>query len=175
MNNSNNCFIAIGTIVKPYGINGQLKVFLYNNKSDILTSDLEIWFSINGKFTQFVIESTKMHSKYRLLKLKNYESREDIDLFIKSKIIYILRSNFPKLAENKFYLVDLIGCIIKDKNNLKLGKVIDVISLPTNDSMLINDNNKNEFFIPIMNDFIKLFDLDNNVVIIEDAAKGFLN
>ena len=175
MNNSNNCFIAIGTIVKPYGINGQLKVFLYNNKSDVLTSDLEIWFSINGKFTQFVIESTKMHSKYRLLKLKNYESREDIDLFIKSKIIYILRSNFPKLAENKFYLVDLIGCIIKDKNNLKLGKVIDVISLPTNDSMLINDNNKNEFFIPIMNDFIKLFDLDNNVVIIEDAAKGFLN
>jgi len=175
LNNSNNCFIAIGTIVKPYGINGQLKVFLYNNKSDVLTSDLEIWFSINGKFTQFVIESTKMHSKYRLLKLKNYESREDIDLFIKSKIIYILRSNFPKLAENKFYLVDLIGCIIKDKNNLKLGKVIDVISLPTNDSMLINDNNKNEFFIPIMNDFIKLFDLDNNVVIIEDAAKGFLN
>ena len=175
MNNSNNCFIAIGTIVKPYGINGQLKVFLYNNKSDVLTSDLEIWFSINGKFTQFVIESTKMHSKYRLLKLKNYESREDIDLLIKSKIIFILRNNFPKLAENKFYLVDLIGCIIKDKNNLKLGKVIDVISLPTNDSMLINDNNKNEFFIPIMNDFIKLFDLDNNVVIIEDAAKGFLN
>jgi len=175
LNNSNNCFIAIGSIIKPYGINGQLKVFLYNNKSDILTSDLKIWFLINGEFTQFVIESSRIHSKYRLVKLKNYENREDIDLIIKSKIIFILRDNFPKLAENKFYLVDLIGCIIKDKDNLKLGKVIDVISLPTNDSMLINDNNKDEHLIPIMNDFIKLFDLDNKEVVIQDTAKGFLN
>ena len=96
-------------------------------------------------------------------------------LLIKSKTIFILRDKFPKLETESFYLVDLIGSIVRDEDNVELGKVVDIISFPTNDSMLITGNDNNEFFIPIIDDFIQLFDLDNKMVIINNNAKEFLN
>ena len=52
--------------------------------------------------------------------------------------------------------------------NINYGKVIDVINLPTNNSLLINYDNR-EIMIPIIDDFIKLFDYENEIIIIKNS------
>jgi ribosomal 30S subunit maturation factor RimM len=52
--------------------------------------------------------------------------------------------------------------------NVNYGKVIDVINLPTNNSLLISHDNK-EIMIPIIDDFIKLFDYENEIIIIKNS------
>ena len=49
------------------------------------------------------------------------------------------------------------------------GKVIDVINLPTNNALLINCNNK-EIMIPIIDQFIELFDYENEVIVVKNSS-----
>ena len=95
----------------------------------------------------------------------NINTREDAKE-ISDKKIYISRSDFPD--KDAFYLVDLIGFNVKDESDNCYGYVRDIIKLPTNDSLLIDYNNK-ELMIPIIDDFIKFFDYDNKCVIIKNS------
>ena len=67
------------------------------------------------------------------------------------------------------YLVDLIGFFVKDEFGKNCGKVIDVINLPTNNALLINCENK-EIMIPIIDQFIKLFDYENEVIVVKNSS-----
>jgi ribosomal 30S subunit maturation factor RimM len=55
-----------------------------------------------------------------------------------------------------------------DTCNNSLGRVLDVINLPTNNSILIKCNNK-EIMVPIIDDFIELFDFKNKKIIIRNS------
>ena len=85
---------------------------------------------------------------------------------LRNKKIYISRMDFPDCKE--FYLVDAIGFKVFDIDNKNLGIVIDVINLPTNNSLLIKCKNK-EIMIPIIDDFIELFDFKNKEVIVKNS------
>jgi len=174
LNNKKSNFIVIGEIVGAHGLNGELKVILYNKDSDILDKKLDIFFLLNEKFTRFKLESVKQHSKYKLFKLDNCNSISEIELLIKNKFIFLLRKTLPQLDSGSFYLVDLIGCSVQDMNKNIIGSVVDIVSLPTNNSMLVNSLNKREILIPILDNFIELFDFDNKKVIINKDAEGFL-
>jgi ribosomal 30S subunit maturation factor RimM len=61
---------------------------------------------------------------------------------------------------------------VNDSHEKKYGFVIDIIKLPTNDSILFNYNNE-DIIIPIIDDFIELFDFKNRILIIKNF-EGFL-
>ena len=155
----------IGKVVKVRGLRGEVKVFLYNINSDIMDKDISLWIKENDTFKYYNVEYYKKITKYHIIKFRDIITRE-LAQQICPNILYISRSD---LSDKKgSYLVDLIGFLIKDEFNVSYGKVIDIINLPTNNSLLINYNNK-EIMIPIINDFIKLFDYENEVIIIKNS------
>ena len=54
---SNNKFpkdlIPLGKILKPKGLKGELKAFLYNEESEILIPGIKIWLDNNNSFDSF--------------------------------------------------------------------------------------------------------------------------
>ena len=112
--------IPIADILKPKGLKGELKVFLYNNESEIFSNTT----------------------------------------------LYVSRANFDNAQD--LHLVDLIGFIVKDEFGLEYGKINDIINLPTNDSLIFIYKDK-EVMIPISDDFIKLFDFENRLVIVKNS------
>ena len=69
---------------------------------------------------------------------------------------------------NKFYLVDLIGFMVKDEFGLEYGEIKDIINLPTNNSLIFLYKEK-ELMIPISDDFIELFDFKHKMVIVKNS------
>ena len=157
--------IPIGKILKPRGLKGELKVFLYNKNSSSLVEGINIWTENEDGFILNNIEYINESGKYFIIKFDKADCREEAEIN-SNRIIYISREDF--LDKNDFYLVDLIGFTVKNELNELYGKVKDVINLPTNDSLLIEYKNK-EILIPIIDDFIVLFDYDNNYVIIKNS------
>ena len=155
--------ISIGKISKAHGLAGEVKVFLYNGNSESLNSDVEVWLDINNEFKNFKISYIKNN---KFIKFKNVNDRNQSEI-LNGKLIYLSRSKFPKLEDNQFYLSDLIGFEIKDLKDVSYGIVLDVIQLPTNDSILFEYENK-EVFIPIIDDFVKLFDFENKTIFIKN-------
>jgi len=155
--------IPLGKIIKPHGVKGELKVFLYNDRSSTLKEGLYIWFKLDEKFVKYsVINLRGVTKKSQILKIKEVDTF-DRAMIISKKEFFVSRNDFEELDENSFYLNDLIGCDVFDEKNQSLGKILDVLNFPANDVLLISYEDK-EIMVPFVEDFILLFDLDNRLV-----------
>tara|TARA_Y100000817_G_scaffold200750_1_gene157104 strand:- start:54 stop:578 length:525 start_codon:yes stop_codon:yes gene_type:complete len=155
--------IPLGKIIKPHGVKGELKVFLYNDRSSTLKEGLYIWFKLDEKFVKYsVLNLRGVTKKSQILKIKEVDTF-DKAMIISKKEFFVSRNDFEELDENSFYLNDLIGCDVFDEKNQSLGKILDVLNFPANDVLLISYEDK-EIMVPFVEDFILLFDLDNRLV-----------
>ena len=163
--------IPIAKVVKPKGLKGELKVFLYNKSSDTLNDNIDIWLKVDNQFNRYTAEYLN-HSfdKYVIIKFRDINSREDAEL-VSNRKLYVSRSDFPD--NDGGYLVDLIGFRVLDEMKVNYGRVVDIINLPTNDALLINYKNK-EIMIPIIDNFIKLFDFESKLIVVKNS-ESFLN
>ena len=158
-------FFPIGKILKPKGLKGEVKVFLYNLDSNILDKNIIFFIKNDNSFIEYGIESFKKSSKYYLIKFIDVFDRNTIQNLCEKRI-YVSRKNLPD--KKGTYLIDLIGFLVIDEFNVKYGKVIDIVHLPTNNSLLIDYNNK-EIMIPIIDNFIELFDYEDEVIIVKNS------
>ena len=161
--------VPIGKIVKAHGLLGEIKAFLYNNHSESLKPKIKIWLSNDNKFINYEIEYIKNNKFIKFLNINDRNNAEQLN----GKKIYLSRNAFPVLKNSQYYLNDIIGFNIKDENDCLYGTVLDVIQLPTNNSILFNYNDK-EVIIPIIDDFVALFDVENDVVIIKNFKEFFI-
>ena len=157
--------LPIGYISKAKGLKGELKVFLYNKDSKSLKNDMDVWIDYSDSYKVYKLDYISLSGNNRVIKLQNIDSRELSENLV-SKKIYISRKNFPDYKD--FYLVDIIDFNVFDMEENKVGKVLDVINLPTNNSMLIKCKSK-EIMIPIIDDFIELFDFNNKKIVIKNS------
>ena len=77
------------------------------------------------------------------------------------------------LNDEKFYLVDLIGCDVLDENRNNIGLVIDTMSFPAQNLIVVETKEK-EVFIPFVDAHVSLFDKKKNILIVKDV-EGLLS
>ena len=158
--------IAIANILKPKGLKGELKVFLYNDKSKTLKNNINVWIKLGAdKYKLLLVEYLLSSGKYKIIKFVGINSRDKAE-FLSSSVIYVSREDFDNAQD--LYLVDLIGFMVKDESGLEYGKVEDIINLPTNDSLVFFYKQR-EIMIPISDDFIELFDFKHKMVIVKNS------
>ena len=169
MNSFPEDLIPIGKILKPYGIKGQIKFKPYNENSDLLIQNSVVWLkhendqSLDFKF--FKISSINYNSLFQIIKFNEINNRDKASEF-SDCIVYVSRSILPDYKD-QIYFVDFIGCRIYDNNKSFIGTVKDIVHFKGDNHNMIIQNGSKEFMIPVRNDLIKLFDIDEKYIIIE--------
>ena len=169
MNKIPDDLIPIGKIIKPYGVKGQIKFKPYNESSNVLKKDINVWLKKKDDkdldFQFFKIDSINYTSLQPIIKFNQFNNRDEA-LELRDYILYISRSLFND-SEDIIYFVDFIGCKIYDDNKSFIGIAKDILHFKENNHVMIVQNESKEFMIPIRNDLIKLFDVKKKCVIIE--------
>ncbi len=164
-----NNFIPCGKLIKPHGIKGELKLFVYNKDSNILKNKISIWIKNNDEFTSYNIKYVKGGNS-KIVKLDKIDNRNDAEL-ISKKEFFILRTDFPKIESDNFYINDVINFKVLENGN-KLGYIYDIFTLPGGNVIGIKFNEK-EILIPMIDKYIEFFDFDKKIVILKNI-KEFL-
>ena len=167
MNNKN--LVSIGLIVKHHGLRGDLKVFLYNEDSETLVSGITIWVKDKNDFTSFNIESIKGAKSKFLIKIKDLNNRESCSFLLK-KEIYVSRFDFPDINEDEFYINDVIGFNVQDHTGKAYGFLKDILLISGKEILLVEYHEK-EIMIPNVESFVRLFDFENKIVIINNIEQ----
>ncbi len=105
--------MIIGQILKPHGLKGFLKIFLYSNDFDYK------FVTVND--VKLEIESIKTNPK-PIIKFFNYDSIESVNSLIKA-YIHIEKEELPN---NEIYWDDLVGMQILSPDGEKISKVLQV-------------------------------------------------
>ena len=146
---------------------------IFNDVDSALRIGMEVWMTwANGKLSSQIIESLKISKKKSWIKFEGCQNREDIDN-LTGMFFLIPRTDFAPLNENEFYLVDIIGSTVLDEDRKIIGSVIDMMSLPAQNIVVV-ETNKGEVLIPYVDYHILLFDNKENNLIVKNI-EGLLN
>ena len=72
------------------------------------------------------------------------------------------------LSKDEFLYKDLINSEVVDEDDTKLGKIIEVVN---GINVLIKVKGTKEFYIPLIDNYVKKFDLDKKILYTKNAKE----
>lgn len=150
-----NNYIEIGQVISTFGIKGELKV---KSDSDFIEQRFKVgnkvFFKLGNEYETVTISSMRIHQKAVLITVNDIRDINQVVKYINA-VICIDKEDKPSLETGEYYVDDLIGLKVVDKDNTYLGVVNDVINIPSNSILEI----KNEEKITLM-PFVKAYIVD---------------
>ncbi len=85
------------------------------------------WWLLGKNPEPLTLQEVKRHAESILAKWAGCESKEDADA-LKGGVIAVARSDFPVLREGEYYLGDMVGYRVLNRQGVDLGKVAGIRS-----------------------------------------------
>ncbi len=143
----------LGYISKTQGFKGQLIIFLdVDNAAEYANLD-SFLVNLNGTLTPFFIEQIQIRDKnFAQVKLEDVDDRE-MAITLSNNDIYLPLTELPELADDEYYLHELVGMKVNDKELGNIGMVEKVIDHTTNPLLQLLHQDE-EILIPLIDEFI---------------------
>ncbi len=140
-------FLEAGEIVSTHGIQGEVKILPWADSPEFLLSFRTLY--LNGQ--PYAVQSSRVHKTCVLAKLQGIDSPEAATL-LRGKVVSIDRSQV-KLPKGTVFIADLIGCRVLDESDTEIGKIKDVLTMPSSDVYVIHG--AKNYMIPAVKEFVK--------------------
>jgi len=159
------CFY-LGKIVSKYSFKGEVLIKLDADEPDLYENMESVFVSLRDSLVPFFIEKSSLHKGNQLrVQFEDVYSDEEADSILKCGI-YLPMSLLPKLEGNKFYFHEVIGFTVVDVNFGEVGTIVHINDKAAQPLFEI-DRDGTEIFIPMIDDFIKKVDRENNTIQVE--------
>lgn len=178
-------YYLVGKIVNTQALRGEVRVMAttdFPEERFKIGATLAI-FNGNKLVETVEVDGHRLHKNFNLLHFKGKDNINDVEKFkgFDLKVAGTEREA-DELDENEFYYDDIIGLEVYTTDEIYLGKVREITSLPSNDVWAIQRPNKGkDILIPYIEDIVLEIDLAGNRVVIDpmdgliddvDAEKG---
>lgn len=158
-------YIEIGKIVNTRGVKGELKIVPLTEKPTRF-SDLKILLiQDKDKILEKEIEYVKYYKNDVYIKLKEINDLDAAEK-LKEKMVLIDRENAIKLPLGSYFVFELIGCEIFEKDK-KIGELVNIISTGSNDVYIVKGINQKEILIPALKSVVKKISVEDKRIEVE--------
>ncbi len=157
--------VNIGTIVGTHHLNGAVKVSSVFQDLDMI-KDEKVLLEKKEEKKVFTIKSIKRINAKKILieflESGNIDTAKSLNGFQ----IKIRRDLLPEKNGDDFYFNDLLGLKVTE-NGVVLGSVLDVMETAAHDILVVMTEDNQEILIPIVDNFVKKIDFENNNIEVE--------
>jgi 16S rRNA processing protein RimM len=113
--------IWVATIGAPHGTNGAVRL---NSRTEDPLAVANFGPLFDGSGRRFVVVSVRRANSSLVARFAGVESRETAQMLTGRKL-FAPRSSFPPLEEDElYYLVDLVGLSVLDRQGGRLGSIV---------------------------------------------------
>ena len=144
--------LAVGKIVKPQGIKGELKVLPYSGVAEELVCYKEFFLSKNSEPQPFKVLKSRAHGKFFVLQLSAVADRETSEQLVGREIL-VAKAAMPELSEDEFYWHELKGLRVVTEQGDILGTVTNLMATGANDVLVITGGGK-EYLVPATDEIL---------------------
>jgi 16S rRNA processing protein RimM len=116
--------LAVGQIKTSHGLKGYLKVKSLSGEFEHLLKLKKVYIGAVGKLATFEVEDVRAVAGAALLKLVGIDVREAGEAY-RGQIVWTDRRNASTLGEEEYYVADLQGCRVFQRDSL-IGRVVAV-------------------------------------------------
>lgn len=152
--------LVIGTVLKPQGIRGEIKVKPYTDTGDIFRHFKRVF--LDGE--EYKVLSVRVGDGAVFLSLRGVPDRNAAEL-LRGKDVVVPREDAPVLDEGVYYIADLLGSEVKTETGEHLGVLTDVRQASA-DIYTIEDEGK-EILFPAVKGVILSVDLEAKTIVVD--------
>lgn len=156
--------ILIGEITTAHGIKGYVKVRAYVEDETLLEHSGVHDAEIGGKPVHITLKSGVKSSW--IAEVKGVIDRNEAETLRGTKL-YLERDVFPDTDEGEYYVEDLKGLRVIDKDGKEIGTVLDVDNFGASDIIDIKPLSGPSFYIPFTDETVLGVDFDAGTVTVD--------
>lgn len=168
--NKKDCF-ELGYIAKPHGIKGNFHCFFDVDDPGEYSHLASVFVEIGTNLVPYFIENLSIASNQTLIKFEGIDHIDDTRELVGKKLFLPIQL-LPKLKDDQFYFHEIIDFDVEDKHLGKLGKIKEVISLGTQDLLVMLYQNR-EIMIPLLDEIVLKVDKKLSLIT-TDLPEGLL-
>jgi 16S rRNA processing protein RimM len=162
--NSDETFIALGEIVRPHGVQGELRVKLYNADSEVLFDLDKVRIELpSGGVDELTLDAVRPAGDALLIRAHSVADRNAAEA-LRGAVLSVPRSALPALDEDEFYVCDVIGASAQLEDGSSFGLITDYRTYPSVEVFVILGDGK-QYEIPNLEDFVVHVDLPSKRVV----------
>lgn len=158
-------FIVIGKILKPFRNDGSLLAAIDKDYKKSLQKTKAIFINVDGNQVPYFVENISFDDQTAIIKFEEFNGPEDVkphnseELSLNEKDII----NVKKKTISAFGMSDFIGFKIYDIESKTEGIISNVQEFPQQLMATVIANN-NEYFVPLIENFISDIDLTKKII-----------
>lgn len=164
--------LKVGVITTTHGVRGEVKVFPTTDDAERFL-DLEYVLMDTGKeLRRLEIQNVKFFKNLAILKFKGIDNINDIEMY-KGRDLWIPREEAQELAQDEYYVADLIGMKVVLEDTSPFGTLKDVMETGANDVYVVITEDGKEVLLPAIKECIVDVDVEKNTMTVH-LMKGLI-
>lgn len=156
---------AIAKITSLFGIRGEVKIFSYARTAEEFEGIANVFCgSDETEAVPCEIEFVRTRGNEIFLKFVQYDDRTAAER-LRGKYLFVEESQRKKLPPEKFFIDDLIGCMVVNETGKKFGKIISVDALPLQMIYTVQTK-KGNVMLPAAREFVLSVDVEKKEIVV---------
>lgn len=157
---------TIGTIVAPFGVRGEMKVFSLSDVPDRFARLSAVY--LTPDYRRVIVDAVRPYKgDMYLLKLHGIADPETVET-LRNQSLCIPVEELAALPPDSYYQHDIIGLQVLTLDGREIGRVDDILETGANDVYVIKG--EGQILIPAVKDIIKQIDLIRHTMYIDPIA-----
>jgi len=157
-----NTLIALGLILKPRGLLGEVFIKPYRENDLSLRLGLSVVIKTKNSTYQSKIENVRQLGRRYGVKFDSIDSRDEAKNWSNSEV-FCRFGDLPETQNGEYYVFELVGLNVIDGQNKIFGKIREVLSMTAND-MLVIESPSGEVLVPFIREVIESVSIERREV-----------
>jgi 16S rRNA processing protein RimM len=153
-------FLAIGRIIAPRGVRGELKVAIETDTPERFLRTSRVFLGESREV--YTVRAARLHRGNALLRLSGIETRNDAEPW-RDAYVYVAIEDAIPLGEDEYYHHQIEGLRVRTTEGEDLGRVSEVLQTGANDVWVVRGRG-GEVLIPALKDVVLGVDLDAGTI-----------
>ena len=164
-------WVPFGTIVKPHGIRGELKVFCESDEPSLLKKLSKLRIKSPRQTSVHDLKHFKFAGGLLIVTLDGINDR-NIAEELRNADLEALSAELPSLGDDEYWLFELRGVQAKSPDGQRLGEVVRIVT--NSMQLLVELQTKHGLeLIPFVEEFVLGFDRERRLLTL-DPPPGLL-
>ena len=164
--------VMVGTVVKPHGIRGEIKV-LPAGRFEAMPPCREVTLAdpASGSTRLLAMEKSGSHERLFILRLQGLADRDSAEA-LRGWEVWVARAAMPPLDANAAYWHEVEGSPVKTADGRTLGQAQHLMHNGAQEVLVVQGDYGREYLIPVVEEFISHRAADGALVV--TPAPGLL-
>ena len=163
--------LVVARIGRAHGVRGEVTIEVRTDKPEERLQVGAILKTEPSKHGSLKIASIRNHNGTLLLSFEGRSDRSSAEELRNVLLIAEVEFSDVELDEDEFHATEILGCAVILEDGRVLGEVVDILQLPSQDTLVVKCNSefkREDVLIPFVKKHVPKIDLDSKKVYVSE-------